>query len=210
MSGILNRCALFLPATTRLLPNDSFYARMNENSNARKAFFFDRDGVVNKRIIDGYVLTKEEFVLLPAIIPILRFVKKAGYLAILVTNQQGVGKGLMSADDLAEIHRHMQETLRASCGYAFDDIYQATELDDGFAMRRKPSPAMLLEAQAKWGLHLERSWMLGDSLSDAQAGRAAGTRAILIGDYAPSDADAVEPNLETLAERLPELLARVE
>ena len=186
---------------------DQIKPQMATTSREAKAFFFDRDGVVNERIVGGYVRSKEEFHLLPAIIPILRCVKQAGRLAILVTNQQGVGKGLMTESDLAEVHRFMQETLRAALGYAFDDIYAATELDDGFSTRRKPSPAMLLEARDKWSVSLERSWMLGDSLSDAEAGRAAGARTILVGDYAASEADVVAPNLEALAKRLPELLA---
>lgn len=182
----------------------------------RKTFFFDRDGIVNERIIGGYVTSKEDFVFIPEIFSLFRIVKDAGFLAILVTNQQGIGKGLMSEGDLTEIHAMMQMRLRSETGSAFDDIYVAGERDvslqsgcckDSMAeRRRKPSPAMLLEADEHWGIDFAASWMLGDSRSDAQAGRAAGARTILVGDYAEDEADIVVPSLGALLPQMPIIL----
>ncbi|MBL7991537.1 MAG: HAD-IIIA family hydrolase [Candidatus Kapabacteria bacterium] len=187
------------------------------NTSLRKTFFFDRDGIVNQRIMGGYVTSVEDFVFLPDIFPLFRMVKDAGFLAILVTNQQGIGKGLMTEDDLAEIHAQMQARFKDEMGRAFDDIYFAGERDlssrsgccgDIMAgSRRKPSPAMLLEAHERWGIDFAASWMLGDSRSDAVAGRAAGARTILVGDFQQDEADIVVPSLHALLPQITELLA---
>ena len=107
---------------------------------------------------------------------LLREVKKMGYLAIIVTNQRGVGKGVMSQADLDKIHEALQDKLRESVGDSFDDIYFCTDPDRENSERRKPSPAMLLEAAAKWDIDLGNSWMIGDSDSDIEAGKRAGTK----------------------------------
>ena len=183
----------------------------------KKAFFFDRDGIVNQRIIDGYVLTTDDFVFIPDIFPLFRMVKEAGFLAILVTNQQGIGKGQMTEGDLAVIHAMMQEGLRRETGYEFDDIYFAGERDmssrsgccgDIMAQsRRKPSPAMLLEAHERWGIDFDQSWMIGDSLSDAEAGKTAGARTILVGNFCADDADIIVPSLRALLSQTSPFLA---
>jgi D-glycero-D-manno-heptose 1,7-bisphosphate phosphatase len=174
----------------------------------RPAFFFDRDGIVNQRIIGGYVTEIDDFVFLPDIFPLLKHVKTVGFLMIVVTNQQGVAKGLMSEADLARIHAFMQERLVHEVGTGFDDIFAATELDissksgccgDRFAQcRRKPSPAMLLEAAEKWNIDLAASWIIGDSRSDSEAGRAAGTKTILVGNFEADEADIVAQTLRNI------------
>ena len=140
-----------------------------------RAIFFDRDGVINTRIKGGYVRHWSEFTLLPDVAEVLREVKQKGYKAIVVTNQRGVGMGMMSEADLQTIHNELQNTLLQTAGVQFDDILFCTDVDDSSA-RRKPSPAMLLEAAEKWKLDLANSWMIGDSLSDIEAGRRAGTK----------------------------------
>lgn len=153
-----------------------------------KACFFDRDGIVNTRIMCGYVTGVDEFEFLPDFFDVFRRIKDAGYLAILVTNQQGVGKGIMTEDDLASIHSYMQQELQRNTGYAFDDIYACTALASVANSCRKPSPAMLLEAIQTWSIDPTRSWMIGDTLTDAQAAQSAGVSAILIGNFAhPSE-----------------------
>lgn len=148
----------------------------------RKAIFFDRDGVINARIVGGYVRRWEEFRLLPGIADVLREVKRRGYLAIIITNQRGVGLGLMTESDLAAIHANLQTLMLIEAGTSFDDIFTATDIDDSTA-RRKPAPTMLLEAAAKWNINLAESWMIGDSPSDVEAGKRAGTKtAFLITD----------------------------
>lgn len=154
----------------------------------RKALFFDRDGIVNMRIMCGYVTHIDEFEFLPEFFSVFRQIKDAGYVAILITNQQGVGKGLMSNSDLLAIHDYMQRELLHNTGYEFDDIYACTALASSPNSCRKPSPTMLLEAMEKWNIDPAVSWMVGDTLTDAQAAQAAGIPSILVGSFAhPSE-----------------------
>jgi D,D-heptose 1,7-bisphosphate phosphatase len=135
------------------------------------AFFFDRDGTVNASPGPGYVLRWEDFHFLPGIPEMLAAVKAAGWRAILVTSQQGVGKGLMSLATLEDIHSRMQAALGPAA--SFDGIYACTGLD-GVDPRRKPSPVMLLEAARDHHLDLAASWNIGDKERDLEMGRAAG------------------------------------
>jgi D-glycero-D-manno-heptose 1,7-bisphosphate phosphatase len=138
----------------------------------KRAVFFDRDGVVNRSPGEGYVLRVEDFHLMPGITEVLAWCKAQGFLIVLVTSQQGVGKGLMSQEDLDAIHASMQEELARSSA-AFDGIYSCTDLA-GQGTRRKPSPEMMFEAAADLGIDLATSAMVGDHDRDIQMGRNAG------------------------------------
>jgi D-glycero-D-manno-heptose 1,7-bisphosphate phosphatase len=152
------------------------YVNMNSKSPPQpRAIFFDRDGVINARILGGYVRHWNEFELLPGVIETLREVKRRGYLAIIITNQRGVGMGLMSEQQLHAVHEEMQRAMEREAGVKFDDIIFCTDADKS-STRRKPSPAMLLEAAEKWNIDLANSWMIGDSMSDIEAGMRAGTK----------------------------------
>ncbi|MBL0323312.1 MAG: HAD-IIIA family hydrolase [Ignavibacteria bacterium] len=171
-----------------------------------KALFLDRDGVINRRIMGGYVRTPSEFVLLEAILPLLRSARSKGYLLILISNQQGVGKGLMSNHDLDVIHSFMQDLLAAQLdGRGLDDIRVCTDLDSAQSTRRKPAPGMLLEAIKEFDLAPSQCWFLGDASTDAQAGRAAGVKTALIGQFLPTEADVIIPDhsgIQALADLL--------
>lgn len=172
-----------------------------------KAVFFDRDGIVNRRIMGGYVTDVEKFDFLPGFFDLFRTVREAGYLAILITNQQGIGKGLMTEDDLYTIHEYMQAELKARTGYEFDEIYFCPDLASVEDSCRKPSPAMLLAAIGKWHIDPIQSWMIGDTLSDVQAAHAAGIKAILVGDFTDEEipAEYIVPSLEDVLLRCPTL-----
>jgi D-glycero-D-manno-heptose 1,7-bisphosphate phosphatase len=167
-----------------------------------KAFFFDRDGIVNVRKMGDYVYSIDEFHFFPGFFELFKTVKERGFLAILITNQQGIGKGLMTEGALKEIHAHMQTEILKTTGSQFDDLYFCGDLTLANSFRRKPGPGMLLEAIEKWGIDAKQSWMIGDSRSDAEAGRAAGVRTILIGDFLKDDADFVFKNLAEAEEFL--------
>ncbi|MCS6999895.1 MAG: HAD-IIIA family hydrolase [Bacteroidota bacterium] len=170
--------------------------------NRCRIVFFDRDGIVNKRIVGDYVRLPAEFVFCEGFFPLFRWVKEAGYRAIIVSNQQGVAKGIMSHEQLWSLTAWMQERVYHYTGYKFDDIYYCTELDTPAAQCRKPRPTMLLEALAKWNGDATQSWMIGDMPSDVEAATGAGVRAILVGDYALSDAPTAYAIVPTLAECL--------
>jgi D-glycero-D-manno-heptose 1,7-bisphosphate phosphatase len=173
-----------------------------------RAIFFDRDGVINARILGGYVRHWNEFELLPDVIETLREVKRRGYLAIIITNQRGVGMGMMSEPDLHAIHEELQRAMEREAGVRFDDIFFCTDADKS-STRRKPSPAMLLEAAEKWNIDLANSWMIGDSMSDIEAGTRAGTKtAYLVTQHSAHDRSSAEeiPKATKIIHRLEEVL----
>jgi D-glycero-D-manno-heptose 1,7-bisphosphate phosphatase len=147
-----------------------------------KALFLDRDGIINERIIGGYITKPEEFKLIHESLSLFSWAKEHGYLTVIVTNQQGIGKGLMSEQDLAKVHAYMRSLL-ADHGFTPDAIEFCGDLAATNSPRRKPAPGMLLDAAQKLDIDLSSSWMIGDSISDAQAGKHAGTKTILVGDY---------------------------
>jgi D-glycero-D-manno-heptose 1,7-bisphosphate phosphatase len=145
----------------------------------RSAVFVDRDGVINRRVPGDYVRVWAQFHFQPGARAGLRLLREAGFLLIVVTNQRGVGRGLMSEEDLSEIHRRMQlELVRAGAG--LDGILHCPhDLNDGCDCR-KPKPGLLERAMKRFAVDVTHSWVVGDSLSDLEAGRAIGVRGILI------------------------------
>lgn len=138
-----------------------------------RAVFFDRDGVVNVSPGAGYVTSVKDFVLMPGIVEILVWCRERKLKTVLVTSQQGVGKGLMTQAMLDEIHASMQETL-ARHKAAFDSIHACTGLD-GQCDCRKPAPKMIFDAAAELGgIDLPASALVGDHDRDIQMARNAG------------------------------------
>ncbi|HPD34379.1 MAG TPA: HAD-IIIA family hydrolase, partial [Candidatus Kapabacteria bacterium] len=113
---------------------------------------------------------------------LLKKIKESNYLAILISNQQGIGKGLMTLNDLEKIHNYMQNELEKKTNYKLDDIFICTSLASENDYRRKPNPGMILEAIEKYDIDPNLSFMVGDSLSDVEAGKRAGVKTIFIGD----------------------------
>ena len=144
--------------------------------------FLDRDGVINVRLIDDYVKNINEFEFLPGVLEAFKiFAEKFGRIVI-VTNQQGVGKGLMTLQDVDLIHDFMKKEIEAQKG-RIDAIYVCPQLKSDPNNFRKPSPRMAYMAQHDFPeIDLEKSIMIGDSNSDIEFGRNAGMYTILIGD----------------------------
>ena len=132
----------------------------------RPAVFFDRDGVINVSPGDGYVLNWGAFRFAPGAIEATRICHERGYALVLVTSQQGVGKGIMSQADLDDIHARMQARLTAE-GAPFDAIEACTHLS-GTCSCRKPSPEMIHRAATALDLDLNKSWLIGDHDRDIQ------------------------------------------
>ncbi len=145
----------------------------------RPAVFVDRDGVINRRRPGDYVRTWDQFHFLPGARAGLRALREAGYLLVVITNQRGIGRGLMSEADLAAVHERMQaELLRVGAGV--DAIFHCPhDLADDCGCR-KPRPGMIGRARELFAVDTARSWVVGDSLSDLEAGQAAGIRGILV------------------------------
>jgi D-glycero-D-manno-heptose 1,7-bisphosphate phosphatase len=145
---------------------------------ARKAIFLDRDGVINKVLLNNgspFSPRKlDEFELLPKVEEALAFFKEIGFLNIIVTNQPDVARGLMKIEDLDDMHALIKKSL------PIDDIYVCPHDDSDNCSCRKPKPGMLLDAAKKWDIDLCRSFLIGDTWKDMEAGKAAGCKRILI------------------------------
>lgn len=149
-----------------------------------EALFLDRDGVLNRLLEGSYVKSWADWQWMPGILEELpKWAAKFKHI-VLVTNQRGVGKGLMTDADLARIHaRMMQELLEA--GGKIDLILTCTAVSDDDP-RRKPNPGMFREACALLPLDPQRCVMVGDSDSDAAFARNCGMAFIRLGPEAVS------------------------
>jgi D-glycero-D-manno-heptose 1,7-bisphosphate phosphatase len=131
----------------------------------RRCLFLDRDGVINEAPPPGeYVRSWDEFRLLPEAVAWIRLFKAAGYLAIVVTNQRGIARGLYTHADLKALHQRMQAELAAQ-GAVLDDIFYCPH-EEGACDCRKPRPGLVLEAQRKWDIDLASSLLIGDGERD--------------------------------------------
>ena len=144
--------------------------------------FLDRDGVINVRIIDGYVTKIEEFEFLPGVIEAFKIFKNKFNRIIVVTNQQGVGKGLMTEDDVKKVHDFMINEVENHDG-KIDKVYFCPQLKSVPDNYRKPSPKMAYMAKEDFPeIDLSKSIMIGDMNSDVEFGKNAGMKTIFIGD----------------------------
>jgi histidinol-phosphate phosphatase family protein len=143
--------------------------------------FLDRDGVINEKPAPhDYVRTWSDFKFLPNISDWIRIFNALGYLVIVISNQRGVARGIMSTADVEEIHRNMVAEL-ARRGAIVDDIFYCPH-QDGECNCRKPLPGLVIQAQEKWDLDLPKSLMIGDSDADQQLAAACGIRFLRAAD----------------------------
>ncbi len=167
----------------------------------KKCIFFDRDGIVNQSPGPGYVERWEDFYILPEFVDILRTVTELGYVAIIITNQRGAGCGVMTLETLDDIHLRLRATLKAQYGLNLLDIFTCIHERDAGCECRKPKPGMFFQAAHKHSIDLAQSWMIGDSPTDTEAGRAAGCHTILVNPSAtPDQADLTFSSMTELCE----------
>ena len=146
----------------------------------RWTLFLDRDGVINRRLPGAYVRTIDEFEWLPGAAEAIARLNRLFGLTIVVTNQQGIGKGLMGEADLQRVHEHLLGEL-AAAGGRIDAIYHCPDLASRTPNCRKPAPAMALQAQRDFPpIDFRRAVMVGDSISDMEFGQQLGMRCVLV------------------------------
>jgi|DewCreStandDraft_4_1066084.scaffolds.fasta_scaffold43639_2 histidinol-phosphate phosphatase family protein len=144
--------------------------------------FVDRDGVINKRIIKGYVKNIDEFIFLPKVLDSFEIFNKIFGKIIIVTNQQGVGKGIMTIEQLHEIHDFMKNEIESNKGRV-DKIYYCTDLHDSGSFYRKPEIGMALKAKKNFKeISFKKSIMVGDSVSDMIFGKKLRMKTVLISE----------------------------
>lgn len=148
---------------------------MAEPANLRHVVFLDRDGVIN-RDSPGYIKSVEEFEFLPASREALRRLAEHGVTAIIVTNQSALGRGWLTAEGLAAIHRRLCDGVRGHGGHIHDILVCPHRPDENCACR-KPRPGLILEAQRRHGIDLESAVMIGDSAKDIACALNAGVGA---------------------------------
>jgi histidinol-phosphate phosphatase family protein len=144
------------------------------------AVFLDRDGVINRRRPD-HVKGWDEFEFLPGVLEALADLKAMGTPVVVVTNQAAVGRGLMSPDDLRGIHHRMLRAIDAAGGHV-SAVYACLHTPADGCACRKPNPLLFQRASVDLGIDLSRSIMVGDSVTDVQAARAAGCRPVFVND----------------------------
>lgn len=149
-----------------------------------RAVFLDRDGtLVEER---GYLTTPDDVALLPGAAAAVRALREAGWKVFVVSNQAAVAKGLITEEELGGIHLRLAALLAAE-GARLDGLYWCPHHPEGtvpeYAQEcgcRKPRPGLLEQAAREHGLELSRCVTVGDSARDVEAGRAAGTRTVLV------------------------------
>lgn len=167
-----------------------------------KCFFFDRDGIVNAAPGPGYVERWEDFHILPEFVQALEKVTKAGYAAIVVTNQRCVARGIISEAALVDMHNRLKDELKQKYNLELLDIVYCPHPKDSCDCR-KPQPGMLLKSAEKYNINLKASWMVGDQKSDIEAGKRAGCRTIYVSSHPErDDSDMVVADMKELVSAL--------
>lgn len=173
--------------------------------------FIDRDGVINQKREDDYVKTWDEFMFIPEVPESLAVLSQRFGRLIVVTNQRGIGRGIMTEADLADIHSRMLAGIEAAGG-RIDRIYHAPDLADSDHRKwRKPQPGMALQAKVDFPeIDFARSLVIGDSVSDMQFGRNAGMFTVWVAEEGESlpAGDLVDLRVESLPAFLAWLDAR--
>jgi len=174
-----------------------------------KAVFLDRDGTVIRD--PGYLADPAGVELMPGAADALRALAEGGYRLVVVTNQSGVARGLLTEETLQAVHDELRRRL-AAAGVRLDGVYYCPYHPEAPIERyavdsdlRKPRPGMLLQAARELDLDLPVSWMIGDSGRDVEAGQRAGCRTVRLPAGGPDSpggdvqADYTAPDLPAAA-----------
>ena len=149
-----------------------------KESKPNRAVFLDRDGVLN-RDSPSFIKTAKEMHLLPGAPLAVARLNRAGYLAIVISNQSGVARGLLTEDDLDAMHRKLCSAVRLAGG-KITDVYYCPHLPGVGCSCRKPAPGMVRQAAEDYNVDVSRSYLIGDKIDDITCGSAAGCKTILV------------------------------
>ncbi|MDH5739315.1 MAG: lipopolysaccharide heptosyltransferase II [Nitrospira sp.] len=139
--------------------------------------FLDRDGTLNAD--PGYIKSPDQLELFPGVPEALARLKQAGARLILVTNQSGVARGLLSHDDLAAVHAKLNRILDGA-GASLDAIYFCPHHPNDGCECRKPNPGMIDQAVRERRVDLERAYLIGDHVRDIELAKRIGARSVLV------------------------------
>lgn len=182
----------------------------------RPAVFLDRDGTLIEEVGDGFLRTTADLRLYPWAAGAVKRLNDAGLLVIVVTNQSGVARGFFDEAFLDEAHRALNAELAGSAA-RIDAFYYCPHHPAAAVDRyrvvcpcRKPEPGLLLRAAGELGVDPSRSWMVGDTWRDVEAGCRAGVRPVLVMSGQGREAAANPPDdvkVEAIVENVEEAVA---
>ncbi len=146
----------------------------------KRTLFLDRDGVINVRLPGAYVQEPEQFEFVEGSIDAIIKARHHFDRIVVVTNQQGIGKELMTEEDLSKVHQKMLDQIKEKGGQ-IDAVFHCPNLAAENAICRKPNPGMALQAKATFPeIEFKKSVMVGDSVSDMLFGKRLGMKTVLI------------------------------
>ena len=158
--------------------------RMERISSARRAVFFDRDGTLNEEV--GYLDALDRFRLYPFASRAVRAVNEAGLVAVVLTNQSGVARGIFPEELVARVHQRLIAEMQQA-GARIDAIYYCPHHPAAEIERyrvecacRKPAPGMMQQAAQRFGILLEESFVVGDRYVDVEMARRVGSASVLV------------------------------
>ena len=156
--------------------------------NPQKCIFLDRDGTVNRA--KGFISRAEDLELEDRAAEAIRMINASEYLAVMITNQPVIARGELSFEGLSEMHGKLEVLLGKEGAYLDDILYCPHHPDSGFdgevkelkfpCVCRKPGTGMLERAAALYNIDLSQSWFIGDMTMDAECGKRAGLRTVLL------------------------------
>lgn len=168
--------------------------------------FLDRDGVINQRIPDDYVKHPDEFEFIPGVTEALRIFARLFNPIIVVTNQQGIGRGFMSNAQLEAVHAKMLQKIDETGG-RIDAVFYSPDLKNTRSFSRKPAIGLGLKARKQFpSINFKKSIMAGDTYSDILFGHRLGMITVLIG----TDSEAAFQAAGILDYAFPDLISFVE
>lgn len=166
--------------------------------------FLDRDGVINERLIDDYVKHLHELEIIEGVPQAIKVFSETFGRIVVVTNQQGIGKGMMNAEDLQIIHDFIADVVKNEGG-RIDKFYFAPQLKQENSPYRKPGTGMGLHAKEDFPeIDFEKSLMIGDSESDIEFGMNLGMKTVMLknGRNLSTKADYIFQNLLQVSSEL--------
>ena len=182
-------------------------ARIDSARVGRPAIFLDRDGTLNRAVLQDSKSyppgSVDDFELLPGVAQAIAALKAEGFLLIVVTNQPDVGAARQTLEVVEAMHVKLRSLL------PIDDIRICYHIEEDCCGCRKPAPGMINDAAATWHIDLAASYMIGDRWRDVEAGRAAGCRTVFIrNDYDERQPAVSDATVDSLCEAADLILSR--
>lgn len=154
------------------------------------SLYLDRDGIINKKKDNDYVKSWDEFIFIKGSLKAISILSNIFKKIFIVSNQRGIGRGIMTDQDLEIIHDRMMRKIEYEKG-RIDKIYYCSDINNS-SINRKPNPGMALESKNDFNdIEFNNSFMVGDQLSDIAFGKNLGMKTILIGNLKTNKEDLI-------------------